>query len=155
MSFLDQMLGAQRAYARAQLGVSKICLEQQLYRNLMCNMCGLSGSSCYCGPCGGAAVASNCCIDSSNVTHETIKDHQAKNTILLYLASKDIKTSAALKQVFDQGKGASADETAWTYNNAVNGAGEETAETLFARITGGAKRFAVFLIEKKNATFVQ
>ena len=154
MDFLGQLLGAQRAYARAQLGVSKICLEQQLYRNLMCNMCGMNSGSCYCGPCGGSAVASGCCVDSCNVTHETITDKQAKETIFLYLSSNDIKATADLQKVFEEGKKLSGDQNDWVITTAAGGGAATTPTALYAEITKGAKRFAVFLIDKKGATFV-
>jgi nitrous oxide reductase accessory protein NosL len=160
MDFLNQMLGAQRAYARAQLGVSKICLEQQLYRNLMCSMCGMNGSSCYCGPCGGSsgsATASGCCvIDSCNVTHETITPDQAKKTILLYLASeegKSITTEAKLQELIDEGKNESAAKSEW--QTGLVGTSAAPPKDLLEKITKGVKRFAVFLIAKKDATFVQ
>jgi hypothetical protein len=153
MDFLGQLLGAHREYARAQLVVSKICLEQQLYRNLMCNMCGMNSGSCYCGPCGGSAVASGCCVDSCNVTHETITDKQAKETILLYLSSNDIKSRNDLETVFEEGKKLSGDQNDWVITTAGGGAAT-TPTALYAEITQGAKRFAVFLIDKKGATFV-
>lgn len=160
MEFLNQLLGAERSYARAQLGVSKICLEQQLYRNLMCNMCGMNGGSCYCGPCGGAGVvASNCCIDSSNVTHETITLEQAKKTILLYLASEDAKAivdQKTLHPVVEEAKNNSSDQSVWPQIDA-NVTTVLTKPGLLALITDDSakKRFAVYLIEKKGATFVQ
>lgn len=165
LDFLNQMLGAQRSIARAQLGVSKICLEQQLYRNLMCNMCGMNGGSCYCGPYGGVGsnycgpyggFGSNCCVDSCNVTHKTIQELQAKNTIILYLGENGIDEKG-LRDLFAEAVKLSAaknNANEWAIQGGGRGGATKPAD-LYALITQGAKRFAVYLIQYKNAKFIQ
>ena len=152
---LQRMFGAQREFVEAQYRVQKICMEQQLMQSMMCNMCSMPSNACFCGPSFGCPASS--CVTKDNVTYETISYPEASATVTKFVQdNKGTKVNDIIKTI------ASTEST--EFKALLTSLSTATAlvevsdviKNLFKNDKKDLlKRFAVYLIDKHSADFVQ
>lgn len=155
-SMLQRMFGAQREFVEAQYRVQKICMEQQLMQSMMCNMCSMPSNACFCGPSFGCPASS--CVTKDNVTYETISYAEASATVAKFVQdNKDTKVKVIIKD------DAISTESDNLKNLLKTLKGEDVnfdkSTSIPALLQNDKKdllkRFAVYLIVKHGADFVQ
>ena len=154
-SMLQRMFGAQREFVEAQYRVQKICMEQQLMQSMMCNMCSMPSNACFCGPSFGCPASS--CVTKDNVTYETISYPEAYATVTKFVQdNKDTKVKEKItKNITSESTEFNDLLTALDQEDKIFSASVEIPKILKNDKKDLLKRFAVYLIDKHSAEFVQ